>query len=128
MAYSQAQDASILLFLHQDEPGPGYILKRVSLLKNRDKAHGQTIDLRWQLNTGIIEEEVLTTDFYTGGTYAATTPNVKPRPTLPESVPNATPPQPISTAFGTAVVTGQAPVSGVQQPTNIGGNAVQPNG
>lgn len=132
MAYSQAQDASILIFLHPDEPGPGYILKRLSLLKNRDKAHGQMIDLRWELNTGIIEEEVLTTDFYTGGIYAPTTtpntPVLSGQPSVTESVPNTSHPQPLSAIIGASVGAGETPVSGIQQPTNPGGYAVRSDG
>lgn len=72
MAYAQAQDASQVLFLHPDESGPGYTRKRVTLLKNRDHQRGQSIDLKWDIAKGVVEEEVITMEYYqNGGSYYA---------------------------------------------------------
>lgn len=66
-AYSQARDASSILFLHQDETGPGYTRKRVTLLKNRDNQAHQSIDYKWEIGSGVIEEEVVTMEYYQNG-------------------------------------------------------------
>lgn len=56
-AYALCQDGDIVIFLHPDEEGFGYTRKRATLLKNRNRQRGQTIDFKWQLDDGIIEEE-----------------------------------------------------------------------